>query len=63
MNIIPKAQKPMIQLTCHIKINKKGKNVEASNPLRRGKKKLTGGRGWEGIGRIRGAKMEAESGM
>ena len=40
---------PMIQLTKHMKFNKKeGQSTEASNPLRRGNKIIIGGRGREG---------------
>jgi hypothetical protein len=39
----------MIQLTDHLKLNKKeAHSVDASNTLRRGKKIITGGRGREG---------------
>jgi hypothetical protein len=38
----------MIQLKDHMKVNKKkGYNVDASKPLRRGSKIITGGRGRE----------------
>jgi hypothetical protein len=56
----------MIQLTDHIKLNKKeDQNVDSSTTLRRGNKIITGGRGREGPGRKRGegGESEAESGM
>ena len=44
----------MIQLTDHMKLNKKeGQSVNASMPLRRGNKIITGGRGREGPGWVR----------
>ena len=49
----------MIQLTDHMKLKKKeDQSVDASVLLRRGNKIFTGGRGWEGLGRKRGAGKE-----
>ena len=58
MDIRLKLGIPMIQLTNHIKL-KKDQSVDAS-VLRRGNKTLTGGRGWERLGRKRGEEGEKE---
>jgi hypothetical protein len=47
----------MIQFTNYMKLKKKeDQSVNASVFLRRGNKILTGGRGWEELGRKRGEK-------
>ena len=53
--LAPKLRISMIQLTDHMKLNKKeGQSVDASIPLRRGNKIIMGGRGREGPGWERG---------
>ena len=49
MILAPKFRTPMIQLSDHMKLNRKeGPSVDASIPLRRGNKIIMGGRGREG---------------
>jgi hypothetical protein len=54
----PKLRISKIQFTDHMKLkNKEDQNVNASSViLRRGNKILTGGRGWEGLGRKKGGR-------
>jgi hypothetical protein len=51
----------MIQLTNHMKLNRKeDQRVDVSILLRRGNNIIKGSRGWEGLGRKRGGGVEKE---